>query len=120
MKTRSSGSAPRPHLFERAEISRVLRHRVEGLPLDFAERLCRLPNPLARSPNHRILGLPMSGRQRHGRRVVLDDGVQVLIEHAFEASSVTIGAESVRDQKASPQDQKEGTSHGAFCLRRRT
>ena len=41
-------------LFERAEIGRVLRHGVELAPLDLAERIGRLPNPLVWPPNHRF------------------------------------------------------------------
>ena len=59
--SRSVTAALPEDLFERAEVSRVLRNRVEVAPLDLAECLGRLPDALARPPNHRVLSLPISG-----------------------------------------------------------
>jgi hypothetical protein len=41
----------------------------------------------------------------------LENGGQVLVEHAFQASPVAIGGESGGNQGGAPEGKKEETSH---------
>ncbi len=42
---------------------------------------------------------------------MLHDGIQILVEHALEASPVAIGSKSGLNRNGGPKGKKEGTSH---------
>src|SRR5205823_2372432 len=67
-------------LFNDSEIACLSRDGVQESTLYLAERRHGLPHSIGRPHHHCIFCLTESGKQRRGRRVVLDDGVQVLIE----------------------------------------
>ena len=47
-----------------------------------------LPHAATRRDVDRVLGLPKADDERRGRRVVLDDGVQILVEHGPQTRAV--------------------------------
>ena len=42
---------------------------------------------------------------------MLNDGIQILVENAFEASPIAIGSESGRNRNGGPNGKEKGTSH---------
>src|SRR5262249_4829871 len=73
---------------EEPEISSLSADWIHEAALDLSECGDRLPHAAAGTNDDPVFRLAEPNEQRSARRIVFDDGVQVLVEHVFQTSAI--------------------------------